>query len=617
MVAARKARMSGHGGTGGHRLLVVASCALLALISAGPASGQESGARPARAATAPEDGSWPIPAKDYANTRFSGLDQINAGNVRQLQVAWTFSTGVNRGQESAPIVVGNTLYLVTPYPNILYALDLKSPGGALKWQYQPNPAASSQGSACCDTVNRGPTWADGTIYFNTLDVHTVAVDAATGRERWRTKLGDFAMGETMTMAPLVVNGKVLVGNSGGEFGVRGWLTALDAKTGAIAWRAYSTGPDSDVLIGSEFQPFYEAERGRDLGVSTWPADAWRQGGGTVWGWLSYDPALNLVYYGTSNPAPWNHTVRPGDNKWAAGVFARNPDTGQARWFYHSNPHDIWDHDAVNESVLLDLPWQGRDRQVLLRPERNGYMYLMDRVTGEVLAADPFVPITSSSGVDLKTGRLLVRTEKEPKMGQTVRDVCPSAPGAKDWNPSAFSPQTGWLYVPHNQLCMDWALTEVSYIAGTPYIGTEERYHAAPGSEDRGEMMAWDPIARRKVWTIPERFPVWSGALATAGGLVFYGNLEGWFKAVDARSGKVLWQFKTGSGIIGQPTSFRGPDGRQYVAVLSGVGGWAGAIVSADLDPRDQTAGNGWGSAVGDLKQVTTKGGTLYVFALPH
>ncbi|HEX6012071.1 MAG TPA: methanol/ethanol family PQQ-dependent dehydrogenase, partial [Geminicoccaceae bacterium] len=557
-----------------------------------------------------------IPAKDFANTRFSGLDQINKGNVKDLRVAWTFSPGVLRGQESAPIVVGDTLYIVTPYPNILYALDLKAPGGALKWQYQPNPAASSQGAACCDTVNRGPTYADGTIFFNTLDNHTVAVDAATGRERWKVKLGDINAGETMTMAPLVVKGKVLVGNSGGEFGVRGWLTALDQADGRVLWRAWSTGPDADVLIGDRYRPFYEADKGKDLGVTTWPTGAWQQGGGSVWGWLSYDPDLDLVYYGTANPSPWNHAVRPGDNKWAAGLFARDPDTGQARWFYHINPHDLWDHDAVNESILLDLPWNGAERRVLVRPERNGYMYVIDRATGEVLSADPFVPANSSTGVDLKTGRLQMATEKEPKMGRVVRDVCPSAPGAKDWNPSAFSPQTGWLYVPHNNLCMDWELTEVSYIAGTPYVGTEERYHAAPGDGHRGEMMAWDPIDRRKAWTIAEHFPLWSGALATAGGVVFYGTLEGWFKAVDAATGELLWQFKTGSGIIGQPTTFRGPDKHQYVAILSGIGGWPGSIVSGDLDPRDQTAASGWGGAVGDLKQVTTKGGMLYVFALP-
>ena len=599
----------------GHVLVGLAAWFLVGTAVVELQAREQAKARPAKTATAPEDGTWPIPTKDYANTRFSGLDQIDEINVKDLRVAWTFSPGVLRGQESAPIVVGETLYLVTPYPNILYALDLKTPAGTLKWQYRPNPAASSQGAACCDTVNRGPTYADGAIFFTTLDNHTVAVDAATGRERWKVKLGDIAVGETMTMAPLVVKGKVLVGNSGGEFGVRGWLTALDAKDGHVLWRAYSTGPDAEVLIGDQFRPFYEAEKGRDLGVTTWPPDAWQQGGGSVWGWLSYDPELNLVYYGTANPSPWNHHVRPGDNKWAAGVFARDPDTGQARWFYHVNPHDLWDHDAVNESVLLDLPWNGAERRVLIRPERNGYMYVIDRATGEVLAADPFVPVNSSKGVDLETGRLQPAPEKEPKMGRVVRDVCPSAPGAKDWNPSAFSPRTGWLYVPHNNLCMDWELTEVGYIAGTPYIGTEERYYAAPGGH-RGEMMAWDPIGRRKVWTIAESFPLWSGALATAGGVVFYGTLEGWFKAVDAATGKLLWQFRTGSGIIGQPTTFRGPDGRQYVAILSGIGGWPGTIVANDLDPRDQTASNGWGAAVGDLKQVTTKGGMLYVFGLP-
>lgn len=599
----------------GHVLVGLAAWFLVGTAVVELQAREQAKARPAKTATAPEDGTWPIPTKDYANTRFSGLDQIDEINVKDLRVAWTFSPGVLRGQESAPIVVGETLYLVTPYPNILYALDLKTPAGTLKWQYRPNPAASSQGAACCDTVNRGPTYADGAIFFTTLDNHAVAVDAATGRERWKVKLGDIAKGETMTMAPLVVKGKVLVGNSGGEFGVRGWLTALDAKDGHVLWRAYSTGPDAEVLIGDQFRPFYEGEKGRDLGVTTWPPDAWQQGGGSVWGWLSYDPELDLVYYGTANPSPWNHHVRPGDNKWTAGIFARDPDTGQARWYYHVNPHDLWDHDAVNESVLLDLPWNGAERRVLIRPERNGYMYVIDRATGEVLAADPFVPINSSKGVDLETGRLQPVPEKEPKMGRVVRDVCPSAPGAKDWNPSAFSPQTGWLYVPHNNLCMDWELTEVGYIAGTPYIGTEERYYAGPGGH-RGEMMAWDPVARRKAWTIAEHFPLWSGALATAGGVVFYGTLEGWFKAVDAATGELLWQFRTGSGIIGQPTTFRGPDGRQYVAILSGIGGWPGTIVANDLDPRDQTASNGWGAAVGDLKQVTTKGGMLYVFGLP-
>ena len=302
-----------------------------------------------------------MPARNFASTRYSGLSQISSQNVGQLKLAWTFSTGVTRGHEAAPLVVDSTMYVVTPYPNLLYALDLTKPGAPLKWTYKPDPALASQGVACCDLVNRGAAYFDGKIYYNTLDAHTVAVDAKTGREVWKTKVGEYTKGESVTMAPLVVKGKVLVGNSGGEFGVRGWLTALDAKTGQLAWRAYHTGPDKDVLIGARFKPFYSQDRGKDLGVSTWPGDAWKIGGGGSWGWISYDPDLDLIYYGTSNPGPWNPDVRPGDNKWTAGIFARDPANGQAVWFYQWSPHDLFDHDGINEQILLDLPIKGQTR----------------------------------------------------------------------------------------------------------------------------------------------------------------------------------------------------------------------------------------------------------------
>jgi PQQ-dependent dehydrogenase (methanol/ethanol family) len=570
---------------------------------------------PPPAAVQEEDGQWLMAARNYASTRFSGLDEINAKNVKDLKVAFTFSTGVNRGQEAAPIVAGGTMYVVTPFPNYLYALDLTKPGAPIKWKFEPNPDPSAQGIACCDLVNRGAAYADGRIFFNTLDSQTIAVDAETGKELWRAKLGDINKGETMTMAPLVVKGKVIVGNSGGEYGVRGWVAALDSMTGTTVWQAFSTGPDAEVLIGPDFKPFYATDQGDDLGVTTWPPNAWQQGGGNVWGWISYDPELNLIYHGTGNPGPWNADMRPGDNKWTAGIFARDYDTGQARWFYQWSPHDLYDHDGVNENVLLDMQWEGKPRKLLVRPERNGHLYVMDRTTGEVLSADPFHAITSTLGVDLKTGRLRYNPEKEPKVGRVVRDVCPAAPGAKDWNPSAFSPRTGLLYLPHINLCMDVEATEANYIAGTPYVGMEVRMKAGPGGH-RGEFSAWDIAARKEAWTIKEKFPVWSGALATAGDVVFYGTLDGWFKALDARSGELLWQFKTSSGIIGQPVTYRGPDGKQYVAVLSGVGGWSGAIVAGDLDPRDGTAALGFVNAVPDLKQATTPGGTLYVFALP-
>jgi PQQ-dependent dehydrogenase (methanol/ethanol family) len=335
----------------------------------------------------------------------------------------------------------------------------------------------------------------------------------------------------------------------------------------------------------------------------------------VWGWISYDPALDLIYYGTGNPGPWNPDQRPGDNKWTSSAFARDPDTGEAVWAYQWSPHDLHDYDGVNELVLLDLPINGTLRRTALRPERNGYMYLLDRVTGEVISADPFVHITASRGVDLTTGRLIPVPEKEPRVGQVVRGICPASPGAKDWQPTAFSPRTGFLYVPHQNLCMDVESVEANYIAGTPFVGMNVRMYAGPG-DHRGEFSAWDPIRRGKAWTIRENFPVWSGTVATAGDVVFYGTMEGWFKAVNARTGEELWRFKTGSGIIGQPVTYRGSDGKQYVAILSGVGGWSGAIVAGELDPRDSTAALGFVNAMRDLPQHTTKGGTLYVFALP-
>jgi lanthanide-dependent methanol dehydrogenase len=572
-------------------------------------------ARSDLAVEADETGDWIRPARDYASTRFSGLAQITRDTVTQLGVKTTFSTGYLRGHEAAPLVVNNTMYVVTPFPNVLYALDLTSAGAPMKWKFTPKPLAAAQGVACCDVVNRGAVYDNGTIFFNTLDSRTFAIDALSGELRWTATLGDINKGETITMAPLVVKDKVLIGNSGGEMGVRGWLTALRTDSGEMAWRAYHTGPDKDVLIGSRFKPFYPHNRGKDLGIHSWPGEAWKQGGGTAWGWISYDPALNLIYYGTGNPGPWNNEQRPGDNKWTSGLFARDADTGEAIWFYQTSPHDLFDYDDVNEQVLVDLAIGGAMRNVMLRANRDGYVYVLDRTTGEALSADPFVHITSTRGIDLSQGRPIENEEKKPVLGKVVREICPASPGGKDWQPTAYSPRTGYLYIPANNLCMDFEGLEANYIAGTPFVGANVRMYAGPGGH-RGELIAWDPIARRKVWSIPESFPVWSGVVVTAGDVAFYGTLEGWLKAVDARSGELLWKFKTGSGIVGQPITYRGPDGKQYVAVLSGVGGWSGAIVAGELDARDATAALGFVNAVRDLPQATSKGGMLYIFGLP-
>lgn len=561
-----------------------------------------------------DDGQWTMPAKNFSSTRFSTLMEINTANAKNLKLDWTFSTGLTKGHEAAPLVVNNTLYVVTPWPNLLYALDLTKPGGPVKWTYSPHPSASSQGVACCDVVNRGAAYYKGRIYYNTLDVHTVAVDANTGKEVWKVALGDINLGESMTMAPLVVKGKVLVGNSGGEFGVRGWLAALDADTGKLLWRAYATGSDKDVLIGPNFKPFYDKDRGTDLGLKTWQGEQWKIGGGSGWTWISYDPDLDLIYYGTSNPGPWNPEQRPGDNKWTCTLFARRPDTGEAIWAYQISPHDDHDYDAVNENILLDLSIKGQLRKVLAHPDRNARLYIIDRATGEVLSAETFANQNTSDSVDLKTGKINYVAAKSTGF-KTVRDICPAAPGGKDWQPSAFSPKTGFMYIPHNNLCMEYEGVQANYIAGTPFVGANVRMYAGPGG-NRGEFSAWDPAAGKAVWTVKEMFPAWSGTLVTAGDVVFYGTMDGWFKALDARNGTLLWQFKTGSGIISQPVTYKGPDGKQYVAVLAGVGGWSGAIVSGGLNAKDGTGALGFLNAMADLPNYTTKGGMLYVFSLP-
>jgi lanthanide-dependent methanol dehydrogenase len=560
-------------------------------------------------------GEWRMPAGDYANLRYSTLDAITPSNAQNLRVVTTFSTGIARGHEGQPLVLNGTMYVVTPFPNNLIAVDLSKPGGAIKWVYEPHPDNRSVGIACCDVVNRGATFADGKIIYSLLDATVVAVDSETGKEAWRTRVGDINKGETFTAAPIVVKSKVLVGNSGGELGVRGYVAALDVATGKEQWRAFNTGPDAEVKIGPNFHAFYAKDQGKDLGVSSWPSEQWKLGGSTVWGWLSYDPDTNLFFYGTGNPGVWNPDLRPGDNKWSCSIIARDADTGEARWAYQVTPHDAHDYDEIMENVLVDMDFGGRTRKLIVHPGRTGFVYVLDRETGELLSADTYQPTNWASGYDLKTGKATVDQSKQTHFGKVTQGICPSSTGAKDVIPSAFSPRTGLLYIPAHNTCMDYEGTEANYIAGTPYLGADVKMYMGPG-DYQGELVAWDVAKRQKVWGIKDaKFPVYSGVLATGGDVVFYGTMDGWFKAVDARSGKELWKFHTSSGIVGNPITYLGPDGKQYVAIYSGIGGWMGAVAFPDVSADDPYAALGVVGTMKDIKNYTAAGSTVYVFGL--
>jgi lanthanide-dependent methanol dehydrogenase len=565
---------------------------------------------------------WVMPTGDYANQRYSQLKQITADNVGKLQVAWTFSTGVLRGHEGGPLVIGDIMYVHGPFPNPVFALDLAHDGKIL-WKYDPKQDPNVIPVMCCDTVNRGLSYGDGKIFLHQADTTLVALDAKTGKVAWSVKNGDPSKGETGTSAAMVIKDKVLVGISGGEFGVRGSVTAYGIKDGKKVWRAYSMGPDSDTLLDPEKTTHLGKPVGKDSGTNTWEGDQWKIGGGTTWGWYSYDPQLNLVYYGSGNPSTWNPKQRPGDNRWSMTIFARDADTGVAKWVYQMTPHDEWDFDGVNEMILTDQTIGGTARKLLTHFDRNGFGYTLDRTSGELLVAEKFDPkVNWATKVDMdknsKTyGRPLVVSQYSTDQNgedKNTKGVCPAALGSKDEQPAAYSPDTQLFYVPTNHVCMDYEPFKVSYTAGQPYVGATLSMYPPSGESHMGNFIAWDGKTGKIVWSDQEQFSVWSGALATAGGVVFYGTLEGYLKAVDAKSGKELYKFKTPSGIIGNVTTYE-HSGKQYVAVLSGVGGWAGIGLAAGL--TNPTDGLGAVGGYAALSNYTALGGQLTVFALPQ
>ncbi len=593
----------------------MARSALIAMLvcvgaAAIPANAAAGGATPSSA----EEGQWAMPSKDYAATRYSTLGDINARNAHTLHPVWTFSTGVLGGHEGQPLVVGDTMYVVTPWPNVLYAFDLSKEGFPLRWKYRPDVSANAIGVSCCDVVNRGAFYADGKIVYNLLDGHTVAVDAKSGRELWKTQIADVTNGETVTMAPLVVKDRVIVGASGGEFGIYGWVKALDLASGRTVWTARNIGPDAAMLVHpGDFKPAYDS--GSELGAHSWANDSWQTGGAPVWGWMSYDPELNLFYYGTGNASPYNPEQRSGDNKWSASLLARRPEDGALVWAYQFTPHDNWDYDATGAMVLADLTIGGKPVKALVHFDKNGFAYTLDRATGRVLVAAAFAPVNWAKSIDLANGRPALDPSKQTGASKgNVRGICPSLEGGvSPSSPPAFSPRTHYFYSSTNNLCMDYAAVRASHLKGTPFVGVTSPYFAGPGGY-LGSFIAWDASSGRKVWENKEAYPNWSGALVTAGDVAFYGTLDGWFKSVDARTGKQLSKFKVGSGVVGNPMTYRAPDGKQYVAVYAGFGGdWA--LLSGDTRSDDPTDIRAPADFLKDIARHTSQGGLIWIFGL--
>jgi len=549
--------------------------------------------RPARGATAADAGiptsadTWSMYGKDYGQTRFSPLDQITTENVQNLQAAFIVPLGVIEAFENTPIMVDGTLYVTTPMgPKKVFAFDAKT--GAMKWQRDFDIPSDVQRFACCGIVNRAGSYANGRFYVGRLDGKLTALDAATGETVWEVEAVDYKQGSVITSPPLIVGDKVITGFGGGEYGARGKIQAFNVENGEKMWETWTVSEDV---------------------AETWKGDTWKTGGAAPWFTGSYDPEANLIYYGTSNPSPWAAAVRGPDNSdfgemsnlYSATTLALNPDNGEIQWHYQTTPYDAWDYDGTNEKVLVDLEIDGQMRQVAMQADRNGFFYVNDRNTGELLSATNFVPVNWASGIDMETGRPIENPDKRPTVDNKAEDVYPSFLGGKNWEPMSYNPNTGLVYIPANDLTMDMEATaDVEYNRGFFYLGAEWTMVTGPTGSP-GHLIAWDPAGQEEVWRVPQTFPINGGTMTTAGNLVFFGNLEGEFAAFHAESGEKLWSFNAGSGINSGPMTYR-IDGEQYVALTVGRPTVIPGFVGGDM-----------GKAMVD---ATPAGGYLVAFKLP-
>ena len=530
---------------------------------------------------------WAIAGHDYGNTRFSPLKQITSENVGKLELAYSLSLASLRSNESSPVVIGDTLYVTTSWgPKYVYAINAAT--GAKKWTYEPDMPDDVLQYACCDVNNRGVAYADGKIFIGRLDGKLTALDAASGKELWTSTVVNYKQGSVITSPPLVVRDKIITGFGGGEYGVRGALLAFDLKTGKQLWQTYT--------VPAPGEP----------GSETWKGDTGLHGGGAAWLVGSYDEKTDTVYWGTSNPGPWNTGVRStGDgnfgkltNLYTASTLAIDPNTGKIKWHIQGTPADAWDYDGVNELLLTDLKIGGANTPVLMKADRNGFFFVANRETGKMISAEKYVYANWAKKFDLSTMRAEEDPDKRPGPGHPAKDICPNLVGGKNWQPMSFNPQTGLVYIPTNNVCMDWSVSDVTYKRGVFYLGAEFPTKEGPGGF-LGELVAWDPVANKKVWGIKEDLPFNGGTLTTAGNLVFSGNLHGDFRAIDAKAGTVLWSKNLGSGIGAGPVTYS-VGGKQYVAIVIGRTAALPAFLG-DIGKK--------------MVAAAPEGGALFVFAL--
>lgn len=613
----------------------VTAALLLAACNPGPKAGKVDAVR---LTAADADGSnWMSYGRTYSEQRYSPLTQVNTDTVGKLGVAWSHEFDTDRGQEATPLIVDGTLYTTTNWSKV-YAFDAKT--GAPKWSYDPKVDGKRGFSACCDTVNRGVAVWNGMVYVGALDGRLIALDAATGKVKWSVMTFDQSKPYTITGAPRVIKGKVLIGNGGAEYGVRGYISAYDAATGKMAWRFYTT-PNPEGKADGAASDKILAEKAS----GTWFGDGWKKtgGGGTVWDAMAYDPDLDILYVGTGNGSPWNRLKRSdgkGDNLFLSSILALKPDTGAYVWHYQTTPGESWDYTATQQIILADMDIGGKPRKVVMQAPKNGFFYVLDRATGELLSAKNYIPITWATSVDMKTGRPVetpgARYEKNPSL------AIPAPYGGHNWHPMAYNPKENLVYIPAMSVPFGY-VNDTKYVhqQGKWNVGIDTIATALPDGDAarkaiksmmKGHLIAWDPVAQKARWTVEHPYFWNAGVLATAGDLVFQGSAEGEFVAYNAKDGTKVWSYKTNNGIIAAPSTYS-IDGEQYIALMVGYGGAAPLAANFALPDRPRLPGRlivfklgGTGKVPEqpapekmqiDLTGVTSKGSVSEGFTLYH